>query len=313
MKLLFVGDTTDCLEIRAKKTDRSASLVVERSADKYLNSIDGVFYTSLGEFNSIGSFCDVLLSANEIVFVPPSSGKWSSPGIEPETIEHLYQWSFVKERPVSGLVIPDFLQPVFKKNLQLHQRVSDQKQIWNYGCSITYGIGVKNDETYGSLINKELGLTLSTIAYPGSGVKWAGDQILSSDIKNGDVVIWGLTELRRIGYCLHDDKFYHLNNSFLHHYPIMKKVVGDKDFLSPDLIYQGLKSIQTVNNFCEKIGATLVMLGVFPHLSDIEYLAQNSNFVGTTKKFIDRGTDGMHPGPRHHAYYAELIQQHLSL
>lgn len=319
MKHLFVGDITDYLSNQAKKFDSQARLVTEETLPEFLLESNGTYYASLGDFSIAKSFCQVLASSNEITYCPPPDSIWSDQDLAPdprfsmetETKEHLYQWSYINRRPVFGLDVPDFLDPVVDKMLKSGQRASDDKQIWNFGCSITVGVGVTDDQTYGQLLSKRLELPISKVAFEGSSIRWASDQILSSDIKQGDVVIWGLTSINRFGYFLHDRRYYHVLASFLDDYPLMKDLFEPDILISPDLAYEALRSILTANNFCRKIGAHLIIVGVMPGYPLNKQIKQYENFIATDCKFKDLGSDGLHPGPQHHQFYTARVLDYM--
>lgn len=318
MKLLIVGDVTDYLATYATKKDKSAKLVTQDSVDSYLASPTGTFYTSLGDFTSPDRFCDALLGASQIEYKPPQ-GQWSDKDLikdsqfsmETEIKEHLYQWGYLHRRSVIGLSLPDFYDPTFNNTIVNHARQTDEKQAWNFGCSITAGVGVAIEETYGDLVCAQLGLPLTRVAYRGSSVKWAADQIIASDIRPRDIVIWGVTSFNRFGYFLHDGRFYHLTSGFTSNYPLFNKLLPRDWLISPHVIYESLRGIQIADNFCRKIGAHLIMLGVFESYPNKTDLQKYPNFISIGKSFADKGTDKLHPGPKHHQIYAKAVLEYI--
>lgn len=322
MKRLFLGDTTPYLAGIAHKNDSGSKLITQENLEDFLNSPSGSFYSSLGDFFDIDLFCQMLDLSDEINYCPPPDGKWSDLGkapdprynMETETQEHLYQWSYIKRKPVYGLQVPDFLDPVFDNTIHYNHRITNGQQIWAFGCSITVGIGVSENQRYANLVGESLGLPVNTIAYIGSSAKWASDQILSSDIKKNDIVIWGLTSLNRFGYFLHDKRYYHILPSFLDDYPLMKNLFEPDKMISPNVFYESFRSIMTADNFCNKIGAHLIILGVFPRYSKQKEIKKNyQNFVATDRSFLDHGSDGWHPGPRHHELYKNKVLDYIKL
>lgn len=319
MKYLMIGDVTDYLAKQAREYSSDAQLVTQDTMDIFLGSKKGTFYTSLGDFTDTKLFVEILSHSDEIMYCPPSDGIWSDSGTAPddrfnmetEIKEHLYQWSYIHRKPVIGLETPDFLDPIFDNTLVITPRITDRKQIWNFGCSITVGIGVDKDQTYGHLLNQKLGLPISVVAYGGSSIRWAADQIMCSDIKKDDLVIWGLTSFNRFGYFLHDNRYYHIIANFFNDYPQMRTRFESDILISPDVAYQGLRSIMGVDNFCRQVGATLVILGVFPTYVHEKLLKQYPNFVATDCKFKDLGHDNQHPGPKHHEFYCKKVIEYL--
>ena len=72
-------------------------------------------------------------------------------------------------------------------------RQTDDKTLWITGCSITHGIGVSKEQRYADLLEKKLGLPTVLLTQSGSSIAWQTDQLLQSDIRAGDLVVWGLT------------------------------------------------------------------------------------------------------------------------
>jgi hypothetical protein len=83
---------------------------------------------------------------------------------------------------------------------------------------------------------------------------------------------------------------------------------------SEDNLYHQLTDVFKVINFCDKIGARLIIANI---LDDIipTYIKDYPGFVqlnsnpnrDAEKMFIDLGTDQVHPGPKMHRYYADEI------
>jgi hypothetical protein len=316
MKHLMIGDVTEYLAQQALRNNSKSKIVTQQTTTEFLAAERGFFYTSIGDFSSMEMFCQVLDHADEITFCPPPNNTWSSDTIEAETKEFLYQWSYAKNKPVYNLKTPDFLDPKIDHAIQFHHRITKGQQIWNFGCSITKGTGVQQQQTYGSLLSKQLQLPISVVAHDGSSIKWAADQLLSSDIAQDDIVIWGVTNVNRFGYFLHDSRYYHIYLKFFKNYPLMLNLFEKNILLSPNLVYEALTSIQIANNFCNKIGAHLIMLGVFPYFSDFDNrLHKYKNFVPTghqLQDFKDLGSDNIHPGPIHHEFYATKVMDYLN-
>ena len=101
-----------------------------------------------------------------------------------------------------------------------------------------------------STSSNKLNLPVSFLTKVGSSNTWAKDQILRSNIKKNDIVIWGLTSAIRMPY-FHNGLLRHIfAGSFISDSEIKK-------FLSPDrldeqtLIYDSITSIMQVINFCK--------------------------------------------------------------
>jgi hypothetical protein len=75
------------------------------------------------------------------------------------------------------------------------------------------------------------------------------------------------------------------------------------------------KGVDIAAQVCEKIGAKLIIIGIHSNLEFLPELTKHKNFiffhgrfgVNFTDGWLDLGTDNMHPGPKTHQLYADLI------
>lgn len=194
------------------------------------------------------------------------------------------------------------------------QRQSNiQPQLWCVGCSISHGVGINADERYGVLIANSINIPISFLTASGSSIEWAADQICRSDIRPGDIVVWGLTSHYRLSYyssnllCHVHAGMYKINSRLAENVPPAR-------LDSEDNLYHQLTDVFKVINFCDKIGARLIIANI---LDDIipTYIKDYPGFVqlnsnpnrDAEKMFIDLGADQVHPGPKMHRYYADEI------
>ena len=148
----------------------------------------------------------------------------------------------------------------------------------------------------------------------GSSIAWQTDQLLQSDIRAGDLVVWGLTSFNRINYANGVD----WRNCGISTYFNLPK---DKQYWSIDYFNSAtqsipcIKNILQVMNFCQKIGAKLYLINLLePTWTDFIF-DQEENYLDLTEPFkaegrhtyLDLGTDNDHPGPKQHLKYAEEI------
>jgi len=132
------------------------------------------------------------------------------------------------------------------------------------------------------------------LAKGGSGLEFQKDQILRSDVRSGDIVLWGLTEERRRTI-----------------WSAKGPITADRDYKTFDEtgVYLSVTSIFQVINFCRKIGAHLILV---PTISaetlrlGLSHVPEFLNFP-YKPKFSDYGTDGYHPGPLQHQMWADYI------
>jgi hypothetical protein len=200
------------------------------------------------------------------------------------------------------------------KNL-VGQRKTDGKNLWITGCSLTYGVGVNEHERYATLLGKTLGLPTTVLAKPGSSIPWQADQILQSDIKSSDIVIWGLTSFNRLNVA----NGYSWESCPIPGYfelPANKQYWNIDYFDSLTQSTTCIKDILQVINFCNKIGAELYLVNLLEHTWANLLFSNDTNYIDLTAKevdangrgiYVDLGTDNSHPGPKQHQLYAEAI------
>lgn len=196
-------------------------------------------------------------------------------------------------------------------------RRSNSCQLWIAGCSIAHGFHgegrVYLKERYGQLLSNALSLPVSFLTRIASSIPWAADQILRSDIKTGDTIIWGLTSVNRF-MTYREGKVHSAsligikkNPALIPHYNQLSE-----QLISVDNLMYAVKAISQVENFCSKINAKLIL---FAHLnmstvdfSNVleKYLIESSNYV-VIPDAIDTGDDNTHPGINTHKLWSDTL------
>lgn len=307
--ILFVGDVDISVSNAACYFDPK-SVLIDSSVISNLPHIQ-VGYISIGD-NTVEDFVYALTLAKEIYYIEP--GVWSSPDTKLLTEIWLRYFSHQK-------TVHNFLKSSDTNSSSLvDQRKTDSKQLWNAGCSFTFGCGIDLDKRYGDVISKEMRLPISFLAAPGSSISWASDQIIRSDIRKDDIVIWGITGVGRIPF-YNDKEPIHINTSnFSDYQNLIGTIVGKNVLVSDHILQTEINAIDRVINFSKKIGFNLV-LTQFPLSYQthehrmLDYLSNFSFFIScytnSNRKFLDYGDDDMHPGPLQHQQYADIILEYL--
>jgi hypothetical protein len=304
---LFVGDTGPEVALAAKKAYAEATFIDLNNVNKEM--IAG--YTSLGDL-TLDSFVKLLDRATEIYYVEPQT--WSHPHTRSRTVFWLKHYSFKKK--VHGLDTT-FTHPTLVLE---DKRKVETAQLWAVGCSFTVGYGLEDINTrWANIVSEKLNLPVSVLAKYGTSIPWAADQILRSNIKSSDVVIWGLTGSCRFPY-YKDEQVQHVT---VQTYPAIKSIhpiVSDKLLTTDHMIYRAMTSIEQVVADSKKVGYQLVVtqfpLATAPEheLVMLDYLSQFDffvhNYIDYREGWLDKCVTG-HPGPCQHAYYAELFVDHL--
>ena len=307
---LFVGSNNINLAKEALLSDASAYLITQ---DNLHQNHTGVCYTSIGDLGNLNNFSLLLRQADTIIYIPnPSWTKDQKIKKDTERYwveEYLYLFSFDPSKKIVNAPI-GYLPTNNDLMLSLNdQRKNNKKHLWVSGCSTSYGFYVHTNERYANLLAGKLNIPLSMLAKPGASNPYAADQILRSDIRKNDIVVWGITCYARATY--YDDEHADLVNQTINSPNLSKNI----DFLSPTLLYASVISVHQVLNFCRKIGAKIILLGIHPdpefatYLKNIpEYVHANGFYgAGPNDLYIDLAADNHHPGPLMHQWYSKKI------
>jgi len=311
MLKIFVGDVDQYLSNLAKSHDKSAYQI---DSSNLYNTHSGTVYVSIGDLCNLKELYHILAQATELIYAPPDHWpvtyqdmeKFSMPWI---TVSYLATIAAEYNIPVKNLPIIDNLSIPTIIN-----RTTARPQLWVAGCSTTVGVAVHSSERYANIVSAALGLDLNMLAHPGSSIAWSASQILKSDISPGDIVVWGLTTLERFQW-YSDGSIRHIGMHYYKSNPDFNKVIK-LDLLDHEhRLYEALDSIQQVQNFCNKVNARLILVGIHANIELSARLVKNDNFImiqglsglDWNSEFLDYGTDNSHPGPDTHKFYAEKI------
>ena len=308
-----MGDIDDSLSLYATSLDKSAQLITSKN---FRNLSSGTYYTSLGDLTNLNEFADVLRQADEIIYCPSKSwsdGRLSQSNMKQWTEDYLKIFSCDRNKKVVGFSVQ--CDDLAAMTHLVDQRKTQHQQIWIAGCSISHGIGVDLKQRYGHLISQELGLEASFLTKSGSSVAWAADQLMRSDIRPGDMIFWGLTSINRFTYWNESEK--QIVQCPASHWDNQKSYLGNfikKNFLASDiLIGQSVNAVMQVVNYCDKIGARLVLATLMAGME--QYIKHIPNFLllagmygrDPDNMFLDTGNDGVHPGIESHQHYADQM------
>jgi len=330
VKVLFIGNTDSYLADLALNYDNSALLIHHNNYSQFINESKTITgYTALGDLpKDTNVFCNLLKSADEIHYCPPQS--WIEQSYKNDlfkdtnTEQHLVEGFliyFSQKKKIHGL---DHINTTHKTlHINTTRENISQKTLWIAGCSNSKATGVTAEESYGHLLSCSLKMPCINLAQGGTSNQWSADQLLRSDIRQGDIVIWGLTSVERIAY-IHNSKVVPLTPSYYLENKDAKNIMHPSQLLSENTLHQSLTAIEQVANFCKKIQATFYCFLTFP--TDIrlyKFLLHKEYFMQFDFKFTiaadnswhhirqDLGTDNIHPGSNHHLHWHNLILTHL--
>lgn len=325
---IFVGDTDESLSVTAQLHDSSAILLDFTNYQKFINSIlekDTSVYTSLGDLpKDLKIVFDILNLADQIIYCPPQT--WSDnkeidfadPGNSIQGLTEL-----LLQLLPDSIEIKNLNPKIQNPNPLVDTRKDERTQLWVAGCSVSHGVGVGDTLRYGQLLATELNLPCSFLTRPGSAIDWAADQILRSDIRENDLVVWGLTNPERLTYIHNNTLLNGINVGTYDSFPEYQKIVDQKNLFTQQTLYKHFYSIQQVINYCNKINAKLLLVGILlGQYSFLSFLKSQKNYVHISypvtfdnyqilSYFVDLGKDLRHPGVKQHQQYKEAILKHI--
>jgi len=319
--ILLVGTADEYLVQKAKEYSDNPILVTE---ENWTEEID-VGYTGIEEFNNKLLLLKLLNRADKIIYFPKGTNEKINLDQPTSTSRGWLEYFLLlisQTKTVSNLDSQLLETSAILQNsnefLKLTNiRKSKDPQLWTAGCSYTSGMGTNPLNSYPVLLSSILDIPLSNLAYPGSSIPWAADQILRSDIRKDDIVVWGLTSKERINWWL-DEQYSNITISTYDVYKNLDKQFPKKLLLDTDnCIYQSLTHIYQVINFCQKIQAKLLIVGLLSTTEDFFYLHNIPEYYHyyckNSFKMLDYGSDNIHPGPLQHQDYARAIYEQLQL
>lgn len=313
--MLLIGYVDECLIAKAKEYSSTPILVTEKNWKDFIQIPNAVGYTFFEEFNNKDDFVGLLDNVDSIEYCPGTQYNVDNRKYLEYVLLIIHQ-----KKSVKNLIDNIYNKEEIKSKLEYFLNLVDNRkdetpQLWVAGPSHTHGIGVKNNQRYGNLIAKKLNKSASFLAAPGAGNVWIADQILRSDIRKDDIVILWVPQIHRLHHYLPKYQSRHVTiNSYINH-PELNNIVPKKLLADTDhLLYESTTAFHRVINFCNKIEARLFMITSNIDISqdDLVYLHSIPNFYYLIPaKQIDTGTDNIHPGPKQHELYADIIIQQL--
>jgi len=211
------------------------------------------------------------------------------------------------------------------------QRIHDHPQLWVAGCSFAHGLNLPDiNARYGQLVADHLNLSVSFLTAPGSGIDWAHDQLLRSDLREGDIVLWGLTSINRYSFFDGHERFVNAMNIGTGTLGMYERALG-KIYASDSQFHRHIRLIAQIKNILKKLKIKLILvfakdlsIDIYDHRlkeflgnDDIVYLSSNNSTIPQTnwprrhREYLDYASDDCHPGPLQHQQWADQIIEYL--
>lgn len=194
------------------------------------------------------------------------------------------------------------------------QRKTDKSQLWSVGSSALIDTSVSESNLFSNIVAEKLGSELTLLVAKGASTDWCADQILRSDIRPGDIVLWNIGLESRFPF------WHSQTNQVVHVQSQYKKFakleidLSDRSvnewLVSDHCFYSSVTHIYQVKNFCDKLGAKLLPHAQLLSISKemVEYLRDFPNFTLMPEELlVDVAADGWHPGPAQHQQCADVL------
>jgi hypothetical protein len=257
------------------------------------------YHTSLGDLSAE----QILTVANlfdTINFVPDKFDRQSN--VYKQTVLLLQSLSHKKS-------ISNFTMLPPKTFLSLN--VSESAEMWVFGCSYSYGVGLKeNNQCYSRILSEQLSLRLQSIARPGSSISWSLRHLLQANIKPTDVVVWQITTPER--YTLGID-YNNVTEAVLKNNNNRSAV----DFYSdPQLFYNHINCLNIGLRHLRTLGVKFAITSLdssseLNHQCLLEY-TKHPEYCYMPDILVDLGSDNIHYGPETHKRVAEKLYKFLT-
>jgi len=215
----------------------------------------------------------------------------------------------------------------------MDQRATSGQQLWISGCSFAHGLELQDqNDRYGQIVSDFFKIPVSFLSHGGASIEWAADQIIRSDIRENDIVVWGITGVNRISHFTDDGSLIHLlPTKFNENHPFFHTIQNElwaKNFWIELLneksrVHYAIRSIEQVISFCSKINANLVLCChselstpeqaniLLDYLDHTGYYLDLYQTLKQSSRYLDYASDKRHPGPATHKVWAESIIDYI--
>jgi hypothetical protein len=286
--------------------DSSAILGTNENINEIINNRTNV-YTSFEDL-TVTNFIKLLDICDEVVYLNSDKENFHT---------KIYLNFYSKFKKITNYNRDTYSNKII--HLQDSRKI-ESPQLWVVGCSFADGYGVEKNKRFGKILADKLNLEVSFLTLAGSSIEWAADQILRSDIRPNDILIWGITGVSRMSFFDEDHNIKLITESNWNKFPILDNYFRKSIIISQNMFCKAVLDILKVKNFLEKIKCKYVF-GVLPiNIQDLEdqmldftSKIDNSILLYDNNIFVDYAEDNLHPGPKQHQLYAEKILNFLKL
>jgi len=295
--ILYIGDEYKLQRIDAIKNNKS-TFIDSASYEEYLELTNGnhIVHTSIGDLPKISKsqniLYDVINKAHKIVYLPypeiTNYGKYFDFSREDNAnfdyksmVEYILSYINDIKDNVEGLSKTNFCPYLHLVNgNRLHTRT-----LWVVGDNIVSGKGlIDKEDRFCELVSKDIAIPLRDISQGGISIEWAVDQIIRSDIKEGDIVIYGVTsEYRTPKWDCYENKAILDRRLYMRY--------------NETRLYKGITSLYQLEKYCDLLGVTLILLPLLVTPTMIRFMQGLHSFCHITYRndYIDYASNWEDP------------------
>jgi hypothetical protein len=184
----------------------------------------------------------------------------------------------------------------------------NESTLWVYGCSHSHGTGLTDSsKIYGRHLAKELNIPLKLITKPGSSTHWSLRQLVNSNLKKDDIVVWQITSPFRLSFFngknVQEIALANCNNSSL-----IDTYTDDQCF------FLQLSYVNIGIQYLRSVGVKFIVVSVDSRDMEFNYrYSKYPEFYCATNFAVDLGTDNLHFGPLSHKNLANTLLTRIQL
>jgi hypothetical protein len=185
----------------------------------------------------------------------------------------------------------------------------DKPTLWVFGCSHSFGIGLRKDEkNYGTLLSEKLSMPLKLVARSGTSTHFSLRHLVNANLNENDIVVWQITTAERFSYKEQNI----VSERFLSIRPKQKFI----DFFTDEQLYfQQLSFLNIGINYLRATKVKFVITSIISkHLPADELLneyVKYPEYCYTPNFQVDYGTDNLHAGPISHQNICNSLYNHI--
>jgi hypothetical protein len=185
----------------------------------------------------------------------------------------------------------------------------DKPTLWVFGCSHSFGIGLRKDEkNYGTLLSEKLNMPLKLVARSGTSTHFSLRHLINANLNANDIVVWQLTTAERFSY-----KVQNIVAEIMLSVKPKSKFI---EFFTDDQInFQQLSFLNIGVNYLRAKKVKFVITSIVSNnnyaLSLINEYNKYPEYCHTSNAEIDKGTDNVHFGPLSHQNISNSLYNHI--